>query len=142
MSIPYFTVEEVERHIPKLQKHVGRMMELQDELTALSGVKVSAEQTDWETEIISVNINKRFHELSFKYFSELDAVIRIGGRVKDVTQGLVDFHSKLDGKDILLCWQYDDPALLYYHDLESGFAGRKPVSMIKEKLSEQLQRLR
>ena len=40
--------------------------------------------------LLAININKRYHEMSFKYFAELEA-LRKGCYVKD-TQGLVDFY--------------------------------------------------
>ncbi len=41
--------------------------------------------------------------------------------------GLVDFPARIDGKDVLLCWRSDEPAIHYYHGLEEGYAGRKPI---------------
>jgi hypothetical protein len=112
----YFTLEEAETALPKVKKHMTRLMGLHDELTALSGVKVHADTMDWTAHLLAVNINKRYHELSFKYFAELESLTRMGCYVKDVQQGLVDFYSKMGEKDIMFCWQYDEPRLLYYHD--------------------------
>lgn len=41
--------------------------------------------------------------------------------------GLVDFPAVIDGQEVMLCWRSDEPGLLFYHDSESGFAGRKPI---------------
>jgi hypothetical protein len=104
-------------------------------------VKLHAEELDWKTHLLAININKRYHELSFKYFAELEALTRVGCYVKDVSQGLVDFYSKLDQKDVLLCWQYDEPAILYYHDEITGKSGRIPIHVLKEKLAAQAKTL-
>ncbi len=137
MAHRYFTVEEAEAVLPKVKRHMTKLMALHDELTALSGVKVHAESTDWTAHLLAININKRYHELSFKYFYELEAVTRLGCHVKDVAQGLVDFYSKMGEKDILLCWQYDEPQLLFYHDEKTGYEGRAPISQLRQKLAEQ-----
>jgi len=53
--------------------------------------------------------------------------------------GLVDFPSSdLNGKDILLCWRSDEEIVSWYHDLEHGYSGRKPIpSEWLEELSSQ-----
>ena len=50
-----------------------------------------------------------------------------GGELKGLDLGLVDFPGELDGKRILLCWQYGEKEIGYYHSPNSGFGGRKPL---------------
>ncbi|MBM3281912.1 MAG: DUF2203 family protein [Candidatus Diapherotrites archaeon] len=141
MAHRYFTLTEAEALLPKVKLHMDKLMNLHDELSALSGVKLHAEELDWKTHLLAININKRYHELSFKYFAELEALTHLGCYVKDVGQGLVDFYSKLDQKDVLLCWQYDEPTILYYHDESTGKSGRIPIHVLKEKLAAQTKTL-
>jgi hypothetical protein len=42
-------------------------------------------------------------------------------------KGLVDFPAVIDGKDVFLCWHSDEPDIRWYHGLEDGFHGRKPI---------------
>jgi hypothetical protein len=41
--------------------------------------------------------------------------------------GLVDFPSIIDGEEVCLCWKSDEESLQFYHGLNAGFAGRKPI---------------
>ena len=41
--------------------------------------------------------------------------------------GLIDFPAVIEGDDVLLCWRSDEPELLYYHGIDEGYAGRKPI---------------
>lgn len=50
-----------------------------------------------------------------------------GVLVKDLDQGLLDFPALREGEEILLCWRVGEPDIEYWHGLEEGFAGRKPV---------------
>jgi hypothetical protein len=50
-----------------------------------------------------------------------------GVQVKDMDEGLVDFPARHTGRDVLLCWKVGEPAVAYWHGLEEGFAGRKPL---------------
>ncbi|MGD0444951.1 MAG: DUF2203 domain-containing protein [Edaphobacter sp.] len=56
--------------------------------------------------------------------AEIDS---IGVQVKDLEQGLLDFPSVIDGKQVLLCWKLGEPAITHWHTEEEGFAGRKPL---------------
>jgi hypothetical protein len=47
--------------------------------------------------------------------------------VKDVNTGLIDFPAERDGQLVLLCWQYDEPSVQFWHDVDSGFAGRQRI---------------
>ena len=41
--------------------------------------------------------------------------------------GLVDFPALIDGEVVFLCWRSDEPELRYYHRIEDGYAGRRPL---------------
>jgi hypothetical protein len=50
----------------------------------------------------------------------------LGIQLKDYSRGLIDFPSLRDGRVVLLCWQLDDQdELEWWHEIESGFAGRQ-----------------
>ena len=48
-------------------------------------------------------------------------------QVKDVQRGLIDFPSLRNGKEIFLCWEKDEEDIEFWHDLDSGYAGRERV---------------
>jgi hypothetical protein len=56
--------------------------------------------------------------------SELD---EIGVVVKDLDLGLLDFPGLRDGVEVELCWQVGEDAVMYWHPLEAGYRGRKPI---------------
>jgi len=52
----------------------------------------------------------------------------LGVQLKDYSQGLIDFPSMRDGRVVLLCWKADEGDQLgWWHDVETGFAGRQPL---------------
>ena len=57
----------------------------------------------------------------------VDAIHGRGAIVKDVDEGLVDFPALRHGEEILLCWRLGEDEVAYWHRLEEGFAGRKPL---------------
>ncbi len=50
-----------------------------------------------------------------------------GVQVKDLDEGLLDFPAKRDDADILLCWKVGEPEVAFWHSVDEGFAGRKPL---------------
>jgi hypothetical protein len=58
----------------------------------------------------------------------VDELRQLGVEPKGAVEGLVDFPCQLDGRLVLLCWKLGEPELLFWHDLDSGFAGRQPLT--------------
>lgn len=50
-----------------------------------------------------------------------------GCLVKDLDQGLVDFPCRIDGREAFLCWKLGEKRIGWWHGIEEGFAGRKPI---------------
>jgi hypothetical protein len=42
--------------------------------------------------------------------------------------GLVDFPALWDGRLVYLCWKLGEPEVLYWHEIDAGFAGRQPLT--------------
>jgi hypothetical protein len=51
----------------------------------------------------------------------------LGAQVKDADEGLVDFPARREDEEILLCWKLGEDEIAFWHGLEDGFAGRRPV---------------
>ncbi|MEW6253401.1 MAG: DUF2203 domain-containing protein [Planctomycetota bacterium] len=47
--------------------------------------------------------------------------------LKDWRTGLVDFPGIYRGRRVWLCWRLGEPTVSYWHDLQEGYAGRRPV---------------
>lgn len=45
--------------------------------------------------------------------------------IKDLDRGLIDFPAIIGGREVFLCWEADEEDIEFWHDLESGFAGRE-----------------
>ena len=52
----------------------------------------------------------------------------LGVQLKDYSRGLIDFPSMKNGRVVLLCWQLGEgDRIEWWHEVEDGFAGRKPL---------------
>ena len=59
------------------------------------------------------------------YIAELE---QIGCQLKGFEQGLVDFYGMYQGRMVCLCWQEGEESVAHWHELETGFSGRQPIT--------------
>jgi len=57
----------------------------------------------------------------------IERVHDIGCVIKDLDIGLVDFPTVFHGNEVYLCWKLGETAIEYWHGLDEGFRGRKPI---------------
>jgi len=55
----------------------------------------------------------------------------MGAVLKDPMTGLIDFYTWHDGELVFLCWRHGEETINYWHGLEDGFQGRRPVSELE-----------
>ena len=59
----------------------------------------------------------------------IDELTEHGVQVKDIDDGLVDFPARRRGETVLLCWRLGEDEVGYWHTVEAGFAGRRPLPL-------------
>jgi hypothetical protein len=59
----------------------------------------------------------------------VDDIVELGIEVKDLDEGLVDFPALRGGETVLLCWRLGEDEIRYWHTVEDGFAGRRPLPL-------------
>ena len=62
----------------------------------------------------------------------VDELRQLGVEPKGALDGLVDFPAMLDGRVVFLCWKLGEPQITHWHELEGGFAGRQPISTLRQ----------
>jgi hypothetical protein len=45
--------------------------------------------------------------------------------IKDIERGLIDFPAIVGGREVFLCWEQDEDDIEFWHDLDTGYAGRE-----------------
>lgn len=48
-------------------------------------------------------------------------------QLRDIEDGLADFPALVNGRQVWLCWQLGEDEIHFWHDLTSGFGGRRPL---------------
>ena len=47
--------------------------------------------------------------------------------LRDLDRGLVDFPSIREDREVFLCWEEGEDEVAYWHDLDAGYGGRRPL---------------
>ncbi len=102
-----------------------------DEASTLLPVLQSLLKRCMDGKILIEQIELEFQNLKHRIFLSGGLMVNveqaIGVQVKDLDMGLLDFPFKLDDDIVLLCWKYGETSIDYWHGIEEGFQGRKPV---------------
>ena len=57
----------------------------------------------------------------------IDRIHEHGCLVKDLDMGLIDFPTLFNGQEVYLCWKLGESGIQFWHGIEEGFRGRKPI---------------
>jgi hypothetical protein len=131
-----FTVAEVNRLIPSLERIFtdvvqlhGAVRRVEKELNGL-GVKMSRKILSGDDNDGSPAIRRAKAVWKGTYEALLEAVGQVaalGGEVKDLESGLVDFPGERGSDEIFLCWILGEKRITHWHPIDSGFSGRRPI---------------
>jgi hypothetical protein len=122
----HFTLEQANRSLSLVRRIVGdvvvthqRFLRLQDQLEKASAKDQPFLQKDLE--------------LAMNHLEDyVDELSEIGCDLKDYQSGLIDFTGRHQGRDVCLCWKLGEEKISYWHEADTGFAGRQPVSTLVE----------
>jgi hypothetical protein len=134
-----FTVAEANALLPHLREVLGRIQELRgrvgegsDQLKILEviwGGKVAEPSNPDHEDFL------RHRRVIGGAVQEIEILVReeilaLGVRFPQggLEHGLLDFPTILDGRWVYLCWRPEEDELLAWHELDAGFAGRKPLT--------------
>ena len=130
-----FTLEEANGLIPAVRAILQSLRSRRYEIGKIEEKK-AVEELSWLQEDGTVSPRAReevarLDELLRQEREALDEalarLVATGAHLKDPDEGLVDFLAEREGGLICLCWKDGEERIGYWHDLESGFAGRRPI---------------
>ena len=58
-----------------------------------------------------------------------DLIDEAGAQIKSLEEGLLDFPAVRGDEVVLLCWKLGEDEIGYWHGVDEGFAGRKPLPL-------------
>ena len=127
-----FTLEEANAAVVELRPVVERMVRHRKKLVA-----AQKRQTELLTRIAGNGGDLQtsdLREVAEAIQSEADAIgacaeqiDAAGAQIKSLEDGLLDFPAQRNGEDVLLCWKLGEDEIGFWHGVDEGFTGRKPL---------------
>ncbi len=135
MPARYFTLSEANRTLPLVKRIVADITARYPrwrELVAQYELVAARARPDWGESEEQQRLRLEVEAVAREINAFLEELEQVGCVFKGFDLGLVDYHGKLDGKEILWCWKEGEDDIRHWHDLDSGFAGRQPIpEMVK-----------
>jgi hypothetical protein len=126
----FFTLEEANRTLPLVRRVVRDIVDeyrgwkeclARYELAAAHRRPEEGESPD------AAALRTRVDEIAQRingYIAELE---QVGCVLKGFDDGLVDFRSRLEGREVYLCWKLGEDDVAYWHELDGGYRNRRPL---------------
>lgn len=131
-----FTLDEANAALAELRPVAERMVELRRSLGEATGRREAVREKIsgnggglGSTEL--AELDAEVEQLGAAVAACIERIAAGGVLVKDVELGLLDFPSLREGREVLLCWHVGEDEIEYWHGVEEGFAGRKPVDFVE-----------
>jgi hypothetical protein len=128
-----FSLREANALIPRLQEQFERVRELRSELLAVQGQLAAAGHPSSDSLDVDLKappavqrLQRAGADVGGQILAILSDLAELGIEVK-AGDGLADFRTKLRGRTVCLCWRFGEERITHYHELHTGFAGRRPL---------------
>jgi hypothetical protein len=133
MAERYFNRDEAEELLPMIVRSLERAQEHrksiepieQDLAMAAARIMMAGGSQPPYQELV-----KKKNERD-KVMARVEDIIKTiqetGCVVKDLDEGLVDFPAIVGGEEAYLCWKLGEKRIGFWHSMDEGFAGRKPL---------------
>jgi hypothetical protein len=118
----HYTIEEARALLPQIREWLTEIHQLRRRLTQLDKrlAQLLADGADAGGESVNTQV---------KLLGELQHVVQEFEQrqiqIKDLERGLIDFPAIIAGREVFLCWEQDEDDIEFWHELDTGFAGRE-----------------
>jgi hypothetical protein len=130
----YFTVDEANKALPLVKAIVGDVVrqfrtvnELKQRLSAVETQHRRPSSDPYSEEL--AHSQSELEAETSKLEGFIDELSKLGVELKG-PDGLCDFYSMMDGREVYLCWRLGEPEVMHWHELDAGVAGRQPLTAL------------
>jgi hypothetical protein len=114
----YFTIDEANNALPLVRAIVGDIVakysEVSERKSRLDQIRESRSTRD-----------RGSRDLYGEELAQVEELLEI--ELKDISRGLIDFPSLMDGREVYLCWLLGEEEIGHWHEIDAGFAGRQSL---------------
>jgi len=129
----YFSIAQANEILPTIIKKFEFVIAKKNELAKIEQqlqISLSTANKFQEYVILKQQLNTAIT----KFYQAIEDLENTGVVVKSIDEGLLDLPSKRFDEEVWLCWKYGEKEIKFWHEKDSGFQGRKPISVSNESL--------
>ena len=129
----YFSITDANKILPTVIKKFNYSKMLKNEIIKIEqqiGSDFTSKTSMEDYAILKQKLNRKVTE----FYQSIEDLESLGVVLKGLEQGLLDFPAKRFDEEIWLCWKEGETEIKFWHEKDSGFMGRKPISVSNESL--------
>lgn len=127
LELRYFTVAQANGALTYIRPVIADIRRTYRQAVALQQAIEQAEDQAQHDQL-----QKDYDQVVEQLNGYVDELQDVGVELKDFDMGLVDFPAMHGDQPIMLCWRDGEDAVTTWHDMDSGFAARKELSILSE----------
>ena len=126
----YFTIKSANEALPSVIEKFNNLKKQKNEIMkAEQELQMSASSLDeYMTQ------KQKLNSEMTKFYQLIEDLEATGVSLKGIDQGLLDLPSRRFNEDVWLCWKDGETEIKFWHELDTGFNGRKPITVSDESL--------
>ncbi|PTL39526.1 DUF2203 domain-containing protein [Alkalicoccus saliphilus] len=130
MAKKYFTAEQANRLLPLVKEEIQELKQIQksfeEKWKLHRKLKEGHQNVQTETKsLFTLECELEFMEIQAQL--HVNNIQSTGAVLKGIEPALVDFPSFKGREEVYLCWREGEEEISFYHGLQDGYGGRKPL---------------
>lgn len=125
-GIKFFTLDEANDLLPTVRKQLSLLRETRKRIVGLQA-RVDIEELTAGPRADLGPLLKSIDAEVQAFHKGLEGFQALGCELKDLEKGLVDFYSMRGNDVVYLCWMDGEDSIQWWHSLDSGVKGRRPL---------------
>ena len=118
----FYTLDRANDRIPELSEMLTLLRSQRDELRELKATFDTSEPGDDQR-----RLRLRMQGLVDQMQATVARIDGWGITLRDIDSGLIDFPALVSGRQVWLCWRLGEDDVEWWHEMDDGFAGRRPL---------------
>ena len=129
----YFSINDANNILPSVIKKFNYAKKMKAEV-----IKLEHQLSSSVTPVTSLEeyaiVKRKLNSIVTKFYESIEDLESTGVVLKGLDDGLLDFPAKRFDDEIWLCWKDGETEIKFWHEKDTGFMGRKPISVSNESL--------
>jgi len=126
----YFTIKSANEALPSVIEKFNNLKKQKNEIMKAEQ-ELQSSVSNFEEYMTQ---KQKLNSEMTKFYQLIEDLESTGVSLKGLDQGLLDFPSRRFNEDVWLCWKDGETEIKFWHELDTGFNGRKPITVSDESL--------